>query len=500
MVAALAVSLGLVGTAQQQVLIIAQGTDATMLDAPLATDSPSASVYSHISEGLFELTVDGRVVPKLAESFEVSADGLAMTIRLRRGILFHDGTQLDAAAVKFNLDRFIDPATGAAFRFLLFPAVNRVEVVDSLTVRIVLNQPYAPLMANLSHSSLAIQSPAAIRSLGARYGDNPVGTGPFRFVSWVKGQRIDLARFDQYWGERPGVAGVRFLAVPEGTTRMSLVETGQAHVAVRVPPQDVARLEANPNVNIVRTSSVRTTYLYFNFTKSPYTDVRVRRAINHAINKQEIVEFVVGAARVSDAAIAPGIFGYTPVGVYEYNPERARTLLREAGFPNGFEATLHCPTGRYLQDIQACEAIQSQLAEVGVRVRIVTMEWGAYLTETRLPLDRNPVQMGVLAWGTVTGDADYGLYALFHSSQVPPNFNLGGYNNPEVDRLLAAARVNRNMDQRREQYAQALRLIYEDAAWSFLWSFSDETAVRTNVQGFVVHPTERYLAHQASLR
>jgi len=496
-----ALGLGLVGTAQAPILIVAQGTDATSLDAPIATDSPSASIFSHISETLFELTLDGRIVPKLAESFTASPDGLTLTIRLRRGILFHDGTPLNAEAVKFNLDRFMDPATGAAFRFLLVPAVNRVEVVDALTVRIVLNTPLAPMMANLTHSSLAIQSPSAIRSLGVRYRDNPVGTGPFRFVSWDRGtRRIDLARFEQYWGERPGIAGVRFLGVPEGTTRMAMVETGQVHVAVRVPPADVARLEAHPDVNIDRTTSVRTIYLYFNLTRPPFTDVRVRRAINYAINKQEIVEFVVGAARVSDAAIAPGIFGYTPIGTYEHNPERARALLREAGFPAGLDVTLHCPTGRYIQDIQACEAIQSQLGEVGVRARIITMEWGAYLAETRLPLDRNPVQIGMLGWGTVTGDADYGLFALFHSSQVPPAFNLGGYRNPEVDRLLEAARVNPNSDQRREQYAQVLRLIHEDAPWAFLWSESQVTAIRTNVQGFIVHQTERYLATRASLR
>jgi peptide/nickel transport system substrate-binding protein len=503
LIGALAVGAGLLGSAQQQVLIIAQGTDAVTLDAAAITDSPSATVSTHIVETLFDLRSDGTIVPHLVESYDVSADGLTWTLRLRRGVIFHDGTPLNAEAVKFNLERLVDPANAFQFAFLLRGRVAGYDVLDAHTLRIRLSAPFAPLLAHLTHSSTGIQSPAAVRSLGARYGDNPVGTGPFRFISWDKAnRRIDLARFDQYWGENARLAGVRFLGVPEGTTRMALVETGQAHVAVRVPPQDIARLQANPNVIVNHTPSVRTIYIYFNNTMRPFTDVRVRQAINYAVNKEEIVEFVLGGtARVSDAPVSPGVFGYTPVGAYEYNPERARQLLREAGFPNGFETILYSPTGRYVQDIQVAEAVQSQLREVGIRARIETLEWGAYLAKTGEAADRNVVPMGLLGWGTVTGDADYGLYALFHTSQwVPAGSSRAFYSNAQVDQILDRARSTADQVVRQQLYEQAMKIIRDDAAWLFLHSESQITALRTNVQDFVIHLTERYLAHRAFLR
>ncbi|MBS3965689.1 MAG: glutathione ABC transporter substrate-binding protein [Truepera sp.] len=497
---ALLLLLGSLATAQR-ILIVAQGTDAVTLDAADITDSPSATVSSHIAETLYELTPEGTIVPLLAESHEVSADGKVWTIRLRQGVTFHDGTPFNAEAVKFNIDRFLDPANAFTFRFLL-GRVASVEVVDEYTVRFNLSTTFAPFLAHLTHNSVAIQSPTAIQTFGENYRDNPVGTGPFRFVSWVKGQHIDLATFENYWGERPGIDGVRFLAVPEATTRMALVETGEAHVAVRVPPADVARLDAHPEITVDNTSGVRTIYIYFNHTKEPFTDVRVRRAINHAVDKELITEFLLGgAARPSDAPVAPGIFGYTPVGFYEFNPELARQLLAEAGFPDGFSTTLYSPTGRYVMDIQITEAVQSMLADVGITAEIVTLEWAAYLEITRQAADVNVVPFAMLGWGTVTGDADYGLFPLFHTSEhAPAGSNRSFYSNALVDALLDEARANPDPSLREQLYRDAMQIIWDDAAWLFLHSESQLTAIRDEVQGFVVHPTERFLAHRARFR
>lgn len=497
---ALLLLLGGLATAQQ-ILIVAQGTDAVTLDAADITDSPSATVSSHIAETLFELTPEGTIVPLLAESYEVSPDGKVWTIKLRQGVTFHDGTPFNAEAVKFNINRFLDPANAFAFRFLL-DRVASVEVVDEYTVRFNLNTTFAPFLSHLTHNSVAMQSPTAIERFGEAFRDNPVGTGPFRFVSWIKGRQIDLATFENYWGERPGIDGVRFLAVPEATTRMAMVETGEAHVAVRVPPHDVPRLDAHPDITVDNTSSVRTIYIYFNHTKEPFTDVRVRRAINHAVDKKEIAEFLLGgAARPSDAPISPGIFGYTPIGFFEYNPELARQLLAEAGFPDGFSTTLYSPTGRYVMDIQIAEAVQSMLADVGITAEIVTLEWAAYLERTRQPADVNEVPMAMLGWGTVTGDADYGLFPLFHTSQhVPAGSNRSFFSNPLVDALLDEGRTTLDPERRKQIYYEAMRIIWEDAAWLFLHSETQLTAIRDEVQGFVVHPTERFLAHRASFR
>jgi ABC-type transport system substrate-binding protein len=495
-------ALGVSSVAQQRTFTIAQGTDPTSLDAPLATDSPSATVVSHIMETLFEYTPDGRIVPNLVESFKFSTDRKTLTLKLRAGIKFHDGTDLNAAAVKFNLDRLVNPAIASSFAFLLRGRVASVDVVDNLTVRLNMPTPFAPVLAHLTHSSVSMQSPAAIQKFGATYRDNPVGTGPFSFESWQKGQAVQLERNDAYWGKKANVDKLRFLAVPEATTRMALVETGQAQVAVRVPPQDVRRLDANVNIDVIRTPSVRTIFMYFNQTKAPFNNVLVRRAMNHAINKADIVNFVLGGfGRASDAPISPGIFGYTNMGSYDYNPELAKNLLRQAGYPNGFSFTLSSPNGRYLQDIRVTEAVQSQLRNVGINATINTLEWGAYLAASNQPKDKNEFQVAMLGWGTVTGDADYGLYGLFHSSQQAPNgFNRGFYSNSQLDKILDQARISTDPKARTTLYQSAMKLIKNDAPWIQLHSEQQVTAIRKEVSGVVVHPTERILGMEARFR
>jgi peptide/nickel transport system substrate-binding protein len=500
-VAALVVIGFVAWSAAQGTLIVAQGTDAVTLDPHDVTDSPSATVVSHLYETLFELTPEGAIVPHLAESYEFSEDGMTVTLQIRQGVTFHDGTPLTAEIVKGSLDRFLDLENAFTFRFLL-STISNVEVTGSHTVVLTLATQFAPLLAHLTHNSTAIVLPAAVEQYGEAFGENPVGTGPFSFVSWARGERIDLARYDGYWGNQPGIEGVRFLAVAENTTRMALVETGEAHVAVRVPPQDIARLNANPDVTVENVSSLRTIFIYFNHLQEPFTDVRVRQAVNYAVNKQDIAEFVLGGAvRVSDAPIAPGIFGYTPVGNYDYDPERARELLAEAGYPDGFTTTLYSPTGRYLQDIQVSEAIQSQLAEVGITATIETLEWSAYLEKTNAGPETNDVPFAMLGWGTVTGDADYGLYALFHTAQHRPNgSNRAFYSNSVVDALLDQARTNPDASLRQQLYADAMKLIWDDAAWLFLHSETQLVAVRNDVEGLIIHPTERVLAFNVNLR
>src|SRR5690625_425891 len=487
-------------SALAQTLVVAQGTDAVTLDPHDATDSPSATVTSHIYETLFDLTPEGEIVPALATGYETAEDGLSITLTLRDDVTFHDGTPLTADIVKGSLDRFLDPELAFTFRFLL-DTIDEVSVVDDYTVELHLSNQFAPLMAHLTHSSTAIVLPAAVEQYGEEFNANPVGTGPFSFVSWQRNEAIELARFDGYWGDVAQIEGVRFVTVPENSTRMAMVESGEAHVAVRVPPQDIARLNANPDVNVENVSSLRTIFIYFNTALEPFTDPRVRQAVNYAVNNQDLADFVLGGAvRVSDAPISPGISGYTPVGDYDYDPERARELLAEAGFPDGFSTTLYSPSGRYLQDIQTSEAIQGMLAEVGINASIETLEWSAYLEKINAPVEENDVPMAMLGWGTVTGDADYGLFPLLHTDHwVPAGSNRAFYSNPEVDALLSEARVNPDTEARLEMYEEAMQLIWQDAPWLFLHSETQLVAVREGVNGLIIHPTERVLAYEVSL-
>jgi len=486
-----------VGLAQQD-LVIAVGTDAVTLDVHAVTDTPTFNVTGHIFETLFSLTPEGNVVPHLATGYTINDDGTVVSITLRDDVFFHDGTKFNAEAVKANIERIKDPALANAFATLM-GAVNGVTVTGEYSVDLHLDAPFAPLLPHLTHASQAIMAPSSMGDENVH--QNPVGTGPFVLDSWVRGEQLRLVRNDNYWRAPTKLDSLTFRPLSEGATRIALVQTGAAHVATHVPPQDVERIDALDDVTVHKVDSMRTIYIFFNNYRAPFTDQRVRQALNYAVDKEAIVEFVLGGAgRVSDAAIAPGVFGYTPTGVYEYNPERARELLAEAGFPNGMDITLHSPTGRYMQDIQIAEAVQSYLADVGVNATIITLEWASYLADIGRPAEESVSQLGLMGWGVSTGDADQGLYNVLHGSQVVPfGSNRSLYDSARFNDLLDRGRIETNEDARRAIYAEALQVAFEEAPWLYLHTERQLVAIRDNVKGLEVLATERIYAYGASI-
>jgi len=334
------VALGVLGEAPRVggELVIAFGTDPESLDPNKISSAPAGMVLTHIAETLVTMTEELEIAPLLAESWEFSEDAKVLTLYLRRGVVFHDGTPFNAEAVKINLERF----QKAVFRFLIYPRVQNVEVVDEYTVRLHLDMPFAPLLAHLSHNFIAMISPKQIAELPE--GQDimaPVGTGPFKFDKWVRGEYVRIVRNDEYWGQKPYVDAVVFRIVPSDATRLVLLETGQVHAIMRVPPPDAPRVAATPGLELVKVPSVRTIYIGFNCQRPPFNDPRVRQALNYAVDKEAIVkEILSGMGGISDAPIMPLVFGHSPQPVYQYDPEKARRLLDEAGVPRGFKCTL----------------------------------------------------------------------------------------------------------------------------------------------------------------
>lgn len=493
LVVLLIVSMFTMASAQDgKTLTIATGTDIENTNIHVVTSSPSFSVLSNINEALFSMSPEGVLEPLLAESIEATSDN-TYVVKLREGISFTDGTPFNAEAVKANLEHILDTATGAPFRFLLVvagqPAV--VEAVDEYTVQITTSIPFAPLPAHLAHNGLGMISPAALEQ-GADYlATNTVGTGPYVISQWDRAEQVVLARNEAYWGDAPAIDTVVFKVVQEDGARLVEIEAGTADVVVRVPPAEIPRLQADPNLDVIITPGLRTIYIFFNVNHAPFDDVRVRQAVNYAVDKQAIVENLFeNAALVSRAPFASPIFGFAEQPVYERDVEKARALLAEAGVEEGTTVTLYHPTGRYVQDALVSDAIRAQLAEVGLNVQLETLEWTQYVPTVRAPEPDNNIQFAMLGWGTPTMDADYALFALFHSSEFPPGFNGSFYANPEVDALLEAARSTLDQDARQAAYSEAIGLIWEDAPWLFLYSEIQVTAVRKNVTGFVVHPDE----------
>ncbi|MCX8117612.1 MAG: glutathione ABC transporter substrate-binding protein [Desulfobacterota bacterium] len=483
-----------------QRLIIAQGTDALTMDNHHMIDSPTITIGEHMVETLLELTTKGEIVPRLAEKVEVSPDATEYTLKLRKGVKFHDGVPFNAEAVKINFDRRLDPKAATKFGFLVAP-ISSVTVVDEYTVKIKTKAPFAPMLSNLTHGTNGIISPAALKASWDKPITKPVGTGPFMFKEWIPGSKLVMVRNENYWGKKPHLEEVVFQVIPDDAARVVALETGEVHVAVRIPPFDIPRLRANPKLTVVSAPSVRTIYLGFNHLKEPFHDKRVRQALNYAVNKEAIVKHVLGGVgRVSDAPLSPGIFGYTPIKTYEYNVEKAKALLAEAGYPKGFETTLHPAVGRYYMDVSVATAVAADLLKVGVRAEIKMMEWGTYLPTILREKEVADHKIYMLGWGCVTGDADYGLYTLFHSGEWPKKgMNASFYKNEKLDPILDAARSTANPEERKRLYKEALTLIHEDAPWLFLHSEVQMVGVRANVKDLIVHQTERVMAHSARI-
>ncbi len=499
LIVAMAVGLGAMPVAASQELVIAIGAQPEGLDPIAMASSPAATVGQHVHQSLIYMGPDGTLEPSLAESWEADSDGLSWILRLRKGVTFHDGTPFNAEAVKTNLDRFLDPESKAPYRFLI-SEIKGIEVVDEYSVRLVLNNPFAPIISNLSHSFIGMLSPTSLKDLAkGEITDKIVGTGPYKLVRWDRGEQIVLEANADYWGTTPKISRVTFKFVPEDAARVVMLETGEAQAIMRVPPMDAQRLAGNPAIDVVFASSVRVIYIGFNTLVEPFNNPKVRQALNYAVNKQALIDTILGGVGFpSSAPVVPAVFGHNPVGPYAYNPAKARELLAEAGYPKGFKAVFHHPSGRYLMDATIAEAVQSMLRDVGVQLELQTMEWSTYLSFVRKPPAEAGHQMYMLGWGTVTLDADYGLFSLLHSSQIPPTgWGVSYYQNPKVDELLQAGRTTPERATREGLYHEAIKLIWDDAPWLYLHDEGQINAVRTNVKGLIHHPLENLLVWDA---
>jgi peptide/nickel transport system substrate-binding protein len=480
--------------AEPKTLVIASGTDIENTNIHLVTASPSYSVLEHIFEPLFSMSPEGVLEPLLAESITATGD-TTYEIKLRQGVSFTDGTPFNADAVVANLEWVLNPDNGAPFAFLI-SQVESITAVDDYTVEITTSAPFAPLPAHLAHGALAMVSPAALEQGVEFMAENAIGTGPYMLESWARDEAVTLVRNPDYWGDAPAIDTVVFKVVKEDGARIIEIEAGTIDVAVRVPPVEIPRLQANPDIDVVITPGLRTIYIFFNVTAEPFDDVRVRQAVNYAVDVQAIVTSLFNdAALVSTAPFAPPIFGYSAQTPYSRDVERAKALLEEAGVAPGTVVEMYHPTGRYIQDALVADAVRSQLAEVGLVVELKTLEWPQYVpTVRKTKEDGNDVQFAMLGWGVPTVDADYALFSLFHSSQHPPGFNGAFYSNPEVDALLEEGRSTLDPAARQAAYAKAIEIIWEEAPWLFLYSEIQVTAIRKNVSGFIVHPDESLIA------
>ncbi|MGN8645799.1 glutathione ABC transporter substrate-binding protein [Gracilibacillus sp. HCP3S3_G5_1] len=482
-------------------LVIAVASDVVSLSAQGQNDVPSSNVRENIYETLTNLDENQEIIPGLATDWE-QVDDVTWEFNLQEGVTFHDGAEFNAEAVKKSFDRLVDENIASPYAFLV-EQVESVEVVDDYTVRFNLEYPYAPLLANLAHSGTAIMSPTIIDEDYAQLEDggdvdtyinqNPSGTGPFELDEWSPGEFVKLARFEDYWGDNAKLESVQFKVVSEQSSRVAELETGVSHVADNIGPNNIARVDGLPDAGVLQEPSVSVSYIGFNIEKEPFDDVRVRQALSMAIDKDEIIEGVMNGVGIpAIGALAPPVFGYDDsIEGLPYDVEQAKELLAEAGYEDGFETTIW--TNDNEQRVDTAVALQSQLSEIGVDVQIEELEWGAYLERT----SNGEHDMFILGWSTVTADADYGLYPLFHSSQHGEPGNKVFLADDEIDALLDEGRRETDPEARQEIYTEVQQKLVDLAPMMYTHHQEYVLGVNDSVKDFGINAQGIYQFKEA---
>jgi peptide/nickel transport system substrate-binding protein len=475
--------------------------DPDTLDPAGQTNPTIASIVDHIAETLVRLQPDGSVGPGLAHRFSQSADGRTYTFELRPDVEFHDGTPLDAEAANLSLQRFLNPQLRVPLR-APFDAnlVDSVVSVDPLTLRITLKDTSRLFLQKLAATELAIVSPAHARAFPDTFNEEPVGTGPFRFKERRKGESVFLERFDRYWGKRPYYPLIQFRVVPEVATRESLLLANQVELILQPPLSDLPALQNNADLKVLLTPTARSTFVAMDLTLpggTPLAIKKVRQALNYAIDRDGIIRNVLfGAATPLDAPMASTLVGYSRIGGYTYDPNRARQLLLEGGTPHLQLRFVH-PTGRSMQEsiaAQLAQALAGNLRDVGVDTELVGADWPSFLAAVNVPEDKGTSHMHLFSWEPALLDASQQMTQFVRSQWPPQGLATSHYWNPKVELLVSQAAREQDDQQRLDEYAQAQRIVWDDAPWIFLWVPSFLMVHSAKLKGITASPSEKFSA------
>lgn len=480
------------------VLVVGQIAEPKSLDPQTVTAINDFRILMNVYDGLVRYK-DGalEVEPALATAWQISEDGKSYTFTLREGVEFHDGTRFDAEAVKFNFDRMLDEShpyheTGPFPLSFFFSAIEGVTVVDDMTVRFDLNEPYAPFLSNLAYPTGLIVSPAAVAKHGKDFGRNPVGTGAFEFAEWEGNTKVVVTRNDDYWDGNAELEAVIFRPITDANTRVAEMLSGGLDIMVEVPPDNVATFASDEDYNLLEQAGPHVWFLILNAKEGPMADKRVRQAVNYAINKKELVEDVLQGTAEIAAGPTPPAFAWAynnSLTPYPYDPDRARSLIKEAGH-EGAKLTFYVTEGGsgMLDPVPMGAAIQADLAKVGLDVDIETYEWNSFLDKVNPGLE-GKADMAQMAW--MTNDPDTLPFLALRTGAWPAEggFNSGYYSNPKVDELLESARSATDQAERAKYYREMQTIVRDDAPWAFVANWKQNAVASSRVEGFSLQPS-----------
>lgn len=456
-------------------LTAAWAQDPVGLDPHITSAYSSFQILENVLDTLVTLDEEQNVVPSLAESWRVSADGLTWTFNLRDGVMFSNGRELTADDVVYTYERMLNPETGSGNAYLLAGVID-VDAPDASTVTMTLDAPNPGLLGKLAiNKAVGIIARESVED--GTINTRPIGTGPFMISDFQPGTRLLLERNPNYWQDGlPYLDAVDVRIIPDESVRRTALVSGDVDWSISVPAQSVSELEGRDDVIVDSVPAGAYWYIGLNTEEPPFDDVRVRQAIAYAINRDNLaMAGAFGNAQPTQDPIPSSStwdFGYAP---YEQDLDQARALLAEAGYADGFEMEI-MPTTQYEESVRMAQVIQANLGQLGITASINTLEWAEWL-ETQ---GRGEYDTYVCSWNGLVDPDDF-FYAQHKTGEV---FNFTGYSNPTVDELLEQGRTTQDPAARREIYAEINRAIVDDAPYIYIYNPLNINAYRTNVQGY----------------
>ena len=489
---------------QETDVVGAMQVDFITMDPLDTSDTLSGGIQRLIMDGLFGFDDDMNIIPLLAESYEANDNATEFTIHLRQGISFTDGTPFNADAAKANFDRWGDPDLGLKRTSLLCNILESTEVVDEYTVKVTLTEPFGAFISTLAHPACVLMSPKVIAEGSEACAEHPVGTGQYEFVEWIAGDHATVTLNKDWWGYDAEICGgtalaepdagfksITFRPVTENASRVAMLQAGDADFIWPVPTESMSTLAADPDVYVDAGEGIVVRWLFLNTQKEPFNDVRVRQAMNYGVDKDAYIAVVKnGLASQATSVLGPAVQHYKGNDPYSYDPEKAKELLAEAGYPDGFDTTIICRSTT--ADLKQSEFLQQQLAQIGVNVEIRSFE-NAIVSEMveghEGPGSEAEVDMYISGWSSSTGDADWGIRPLLAKESEPPaSFNISYFENDELDELLYAALETADEEKRAGYYAQAQDLIWEECPMVFLAVDYNTWGSTMNIENVKIYP------------
>jgi glutathione transport system substrate-binding protein len=485
-------------------VVAAVNVDFTTMDPMDTSDTLSGGIQRMIMDGLFGFDDDMNIYPMLATGYEANDDATVFTITLREGISFSDGTPWDADAALANFAKWDDESLGLKRTTFLCNVLDSFEKVDDYTIKVTLTQPFGAFINNLAHPACVIMSPKQIEAGVDVCASQPVGTGQYTFVEWVEGDHLTLALNKDWWGYDAEICGgtplvdadagfktITFKPVTESATRVAMIQSGDAQIIWPTPTESISVLEADSNVNSYQSEAMTVRYFMMNNQKAPFNDVRVRQAIDYAINKEAYIQVVKnGYATEATSIIGPNVQFYKGNEPRPYDPEKAKELLAEAGYPDGFTTSVMFANTTANQ--KQAEFFKQQLAEVGINLELNGLESAIVnqkIQGTDAPGAEAEVECYLIGWSPSTGDADWGIRPLLAQESEPPmSYNICYFENDELDGYINAALQSADVDVRREAYEKAQDLIWEETPMIFLCNDANTWATGSKIQNVKLYP------------